>query len=223
MTRDRQPDSFLEKRVVQYDRWLQKKQISFSSRVIPVSESLDARQWVLPTGHAMHIIDSARSIAVQNCICRTHYRRCDHPRDVCLLLDAVADAFVAKKKARKVTMRSAIEILKKASQSGLVHLALYRPEHEIFALCSCCSCCCHDLQIVRRYHRKDLMVRSDYIAVTLADQCIGCGECVDRCIFDARIVKDGQLEFTPDACLGCGLCVTVCPVKAISMVPWPSS
>ena len=65
---------------------------------------------------------------------RTHYRRCDHPRDVCLLLDAVADAFVAKKKARKVTMQSAIEILKKANQSGLVQLALCRPDHEIFCI-----------------------------------------------------------------------------------------
>lgn len=223
MTRDRQPDSFLEKRVVQYDRWLQKKQISFSSRVIPVSESLDARQWVLPTGHAMHIIDSARSIAVQNCICRTHYRRCDHPRDVCLLLNAVADAFVARHEARPVTVESAIQILKKANQSGLVHLALYRPDHEIFALCSCCACCCHDLQIVRRYDRKDLMVRSDYMAVTLPDECTGCGECADRCVFGARIVDGGRLEFNSEACLGCGLCVTVCPVGAISMVRWPSS
>ena len=223
MTRDMLPDSFLDKRVVQYDRWLRKKQISFSSRVIPVSESLDAKQWVLPTGHAKQILDGARSIAVQNCICRTHYKRCDHPRDVCLLLDAVADAFVAKHEARMVTMQSAIEILKKANQSGLVHLALYRPDHEIFALCSCCACCCHDLQIVRRYHRNDLMVRSDYIAVTLADECIGCGECVDRCVFGARTIKDGQLEFTPDACLGCGLCVTVCPKGAISMARWPST
>lgn len=223
MTRDMQPDSFLEERVAQYDRWLQKKQISFSSRVIPVSESLTAKQWVLPTGHAMQILDSARSIAVQNCVCRSHYKRCDHPLDVCLLLDAVADAFVAKGEARKVTVELAIEILKEANQSGLVHLALYRPDHKIFALCSCCSCCCHDLQIVRRYDRKDLMVRSDYIALTLPDECIGCGECVDRCIFDARIVNDERLTFNPEACLGCGLCVTVCPVGAISMALQPSA
>ena len=70
---------------------------------------------------------------------------------------------------------------------------------------------------------KDLMIRSDYIAVTLVDECIGCGDCVDRCIFDARIIKDGELEFNSDACLGCGLCVTVCPKGAISMARWPST
>ena len=216
-----QHDAFLDKRVLKYDRWLRKKQISFSSRVVPVSESLDARQWVLPAGHALDVVERADSIAVQNCVCRTHYQRCSHPREVCLLLGGVADTLVTKGEARRVTTAAAIEILKKANQSGLVHLTLYRPDHEIFALCSCCPCCCHDLQIVKRYDRKELMVRSDYIAVTQPDECIGCGECVERCVFDARRVEAGRLEFSPSACLGCGLCVTVCPTKAISMVRQP--
>lgn len=32
-------DPFLEKRLVKYDEWLSKEQISYSSKVIPVSES----------------------------------------------------------------------------------------------------------------------------------------------------------------------------------------
>ena len=42
-------DPFLEKRIVNYDKWLSKGQISASSKVIPISESLSTKQWVLPS------------------------------------------------------------------------------------------------------------------------------------------------------------------------------
>ena len=61
------------------------------------------------------------------------------------------------------------------------------------------------------------MVQSDYIAVTDFDACSNCGECIERCIFGARVFKDDKMEYDADACLGCGLCVTVCSVAAISM------
>ncbi len=37
-------DSFLGKRIHNYDKWLSKGQISASSKVIPVTESLSAKQ-----------------------------------------------------------------------------------------------------------------------------------------------------------------------------------
>ena len=36
----------------------------------------------------------------------------------------------------------AMEIAARTNENGLVHLALHQPDHDIFALCSCCSCCC---------------------------------------------------------------------------------
>ncbi len=165
----------------------------------------------------MGILHDAKSVAVQNCECRTHYQRCDSPLEVCFLLNGVGDTFVKKGRARHIELSEAAEILKKANESGLVHLGLYMPDHELFALCSCCSCCCHDLQIVKRFDRKDLMIHSEYIAATLSEACIDCGVCVDRCAFGARVFQDGKMEYTPAACLGCGLCVTTCPVEVISM------
>ena len=97
----------------------------------------------------MEILVNADSIAVQACECRTHYKRCDNPLEVCLLLNKVGDKFVSTNKARHVSLTEAVDILKNANEHGLIHLALYMPDHEIFALCSCCSCCCHELQIVR--------------------------------------------------------------------------
>jgi len=169
-------DPFLEKRIVNYDKWLSKGQISASSKVIPVSESLSAKQWVLPTEQVVEILTNANSVAVQDCECRTHYKRCDKPLEVCFLLNTVGDKFVSKGKARYVSLDEITDILKKANESGLIHLALYMPDHEIFALCSCCSCCCHELQIVKLTERKELMVHSEYIADTDLEICIHCGE-----------------------------------------------
>lgn len=211
-------DPFLQKRILNYDKWLSNGQISASSKVIPVSESFIAKQWVLPTEQVLTILTNANSVAVQDCECRTHYKRCDNPLEVCFLLDNVAEKFVALDKARQVSLTEITNILKEANEKGLVHLALYMPDHKVFALCSCCSCCCHELQIIKRTGRKELMVHSEYIAATNAETCIHCGECVDRCFFEARIFNDSQMEYNPRACLGCGLCITVCPVDATTMI-----
>jgi hypothetical protein len=82
MEKEKYVDAFLEKRIDKYDEWLGKGQISYASRVILVSESFTTKQWVLPTEQAMQILGNAKSVAVQNCECRTHYRRCDNPLEV---------------------------------------------------------------------------------------------------------------------------------------------
>jgi ferredoxin len=218
MKKEKYIDPFLKKYFVKYDEWLNKGQISYSSKVIPISESLDTKQWVLPTEQAMEILRNAKSVAVGNCVCRSHYKRCDNPLEVCFSLNEVGDKDVSNGKARHVSLTEAAEILRKASESGLVHLSLYMPNHEIYALCSCCSCCCHDLQIIEQFDRKDLMVRSEYVAVTDFEACIHCGDCIERCIFGARVYQDEQLDYNPEVCVGCGLCVTICPVEATTMV-----
>ncbi len=44
MQDERGGDPFLEKRMAKYDEWLSRGQILFSSKVIPISESLNAKQ-----------------------------------------------------------------------------------------------------------------------------------------------------------------------------------
>lgn len=217
MQKEKYRDAYLEARLEKYDVWLEKGHISYSSRVIPVGESLEAKQWVLPTEHVMALLEKVNSIAVQDCECRTRYKRCDNPVNVCLLLDEVTDKFVAQGEARRVSLAEAGEMVKLANKSGLVHLALYMPDHKMYALCSCCICCCHDLQLVQKYGRNDLIVRSEYVAETDFEMCLHCGECVPRCPFAARVMRDGTVRYEMDKCLGCGLCVSICPVEATSM------
>lgn len=217
MKETKEGDTFLEKYVRKYDDWLSKGLISFSSKVIPVPESLNAEKWVLPTEQAIAILKTAQSLALKKCLCRVHYKRCDNPEEVCLLLNEAGEKFIAKGQARKITLPEAVEVLRKANENGLVHQTFYMPDHQIFALCSCCSCCCHDLQIVKLFGRKELQVRSEYVAVTDPQDCVDCGECAGRCVFEARTFRDGRLTYHASACMGCGLCITVCPVEATHM------
>jgi ferredoxin len=212
-------DDFLKERQVKYDTWLDHGQISFSSKIIPVSESFSAQQWVLPSEKVLEILRDAQSIAVQNCGCRVHYSRCNNPLEVCFLLNERGDHSVEKGLARPVSLPDAADILRKADEHGLIHLTLYQPDHEIYALCNCCPCCCHDLQLMKVYNRRDLVVRSEYIAVTGNDSCNNCGKCIERCIFDARTFDDDRMRYNPGLCLGCGLCITVCPEHATVMEP----
>ncbi len=218
MNQKKYGDAFLEKRIEKYDEWLQEGSISFSSRIIPVDESLETKQWVLPSEQAYKLLKSVDSIALQACECRSHYQRCENPREVCLLFDEVAESFICRKKARKITIDEAAEILKEANSSGLVHLALYMPNHKVYALCSCCSCCCHEMQIIREYGRCELMLHSQYIAETDPSLCMNCAMCIDRCFFSARSINEkGELFYKPEICLGCGLCVSACPCNATRM------
>ena len=49
-----------------------------------------------------------------------------------------------------------------------------------------------------------------------ADECIGCGICVDACPQEVLEVPGGVAEaVNEDACIACGECVEECPMGAI--------
>jgi hypothetical protein len=190
-------DSYLKKYADRYDKWLREDKIAYTPRVIPIEKSIVAKQWVIPTQQAISILTRANSFALTACACRTHYQ-CDKPKEVCFLLNDIADKAVEKNDARKVDEKEAIQVLQRAGEAGLVHMSLYRPGQEIFALCNCCSCCCHDLQLLIKYKRTELVVHSEFIATTNETLCLECGLCSQSCPFNARVLKDKGLAFDPE-------------------------
>jgi Pyruvate/2-oxoacid:ferredoxin oxidoreductase delta subunit len=215
-------DAYVEERLDQYDAWLRDGRIPFSSKVIPIREALDAQQWVLPTEQVIEFLRSARSFALTPCTCRSHYRRCDNPLEICFLLGKAADQAVADHTARRVSLEEAMRALHQANEHGLVHLTIYEPEHTVYAVCSCCSCCCHDLQFLRLHGRSDLVAHSEYVAQTDTEACTQCGACVERCVFGARVWQEDRLTYDGGACYGCGLCVTVCAAGATTLALRPT-
>lgn len=137
--------------------------------------------------------------------------------EVCFLLNDAADRYVAEGIGRSVSLEEAMEALRQANERGLVHLTIYNPDQYVYAVCSCCPCCCHDLQFLRLYGRSDLIAHSEYVARTNMEACTHCGDCVERCLFGARVWQDGQMSYDAATCYGCGLCVTVCPADATVM------
>lgn len=210
-------DDFLSTRLNKYSAWLEDRKIAYSSKIVPVKESLENKQWILPTAQVLEIISESSTIALTDCLCRSHYKRCDHPVDVCMLLNEYGRAFIDRGQGWEISFHEAAGVLDTADREGLVHLSLYRPDHQLFALCSCCPCCCHDLQLLLDYTQDTLVVHSDYAARTDMDQCVHCGDCVGRCAFKARNLEYDTMVYTPENCYGCGLCVTTCPVGATAM------
>jgi NAD-dependent dihydropyrimidine dehydrogenase PreA subunit len=210
-------DLFLKERLERYEKWVNEGKVPFSSKVIPIRESLLVQQWVVSTEQVVEFLRNARSFALIPCICRSHYQRCDNPIETCFVINDTADRYVKQGRGRHLSLKEAIEVLRYANERGLVHLTIYNPEQYAYAVCSCCSCCCHELQFLKRYGRVDMIARSDYLARTDLDACGNCGECVERCVFGARRLEEGFLQVDGAQCYGCGLCVTACPSFAITM------
>ena len=83
------------------------------------------------------------------------------------------------------------------------------------AICSCCSCCCHDIVALLKYDHKDIIEKSEYIAKHNADECINCKNCVKYCNFKAFESTEDAVRLGEDKCYGCGVCVVHCSNKAL--------
>ena len=49
--------------------------------------------------------------------------------------------------------------------------------------------------------------------------CLGFGDCVARCAFDAISISNGIAHVDADKCTGCGMCESVCPRGVIHLLP----
>ena len=49
--------------------------------------------------------------------------------------------------------------------------------------------------------------------------CVGLGNCVRACQFDAMHIVDGVAKVNRDKCVGCGACVDICPKSIVKLIP----
>lgn len=185
---------------------------------VPVNIHIEGKQKILDLMVAEKLLTSARVISLGNCDCRTKMKKCDAPLDVCLCLDKYAEDLIKSGDARAVSVEQALDALRRSHEAGLVHLAFTnKGDERPFAICSCCSCCCHALSSLLRFNIP-AVAESEHVAFQDEERCADCGICVGRCQFDARRLVDGKLVFNGAKCFGCGLCVTACPTEAISLI-----
>ncbi|MGC8659734.1 MAG: 4Fe-4S binding protein [Desulfomonilaceae bacterium] len=189
-------------------------------RYVPVGKAIKPDlQAVLPVQFLEQIITNARRIAVAHCPCRVSYRMvgkgCDHPTEVCIKFDDLADFVIDRGLARELTAEEALDVIRLTEEAGLVHF-VDNCEGQIKHNCNCCGCACWNVgNIRRRKIPRDLIMATYFIRVTDQESCSGCGECATICPVEAVQMEDGLPVIGSDWCIGCGVCATVCPTGAV--------
>ena len=184
-------------------------------RVVPINEKIETRSQVLAYEDAAKIVEKASSLAVTNCPCRTIMRKCDKPLDVCLQINRGADYAIKRGTGRRIDSNEAKTILRKAEESGLVHLTENKAGLGT-VICNCCNCCCIGLPYSKHAETSGLIVPSRYQAVVEEMACTGCGMCIADCPMDAIILNTSNIaEVNVNSCIGCGICTHVCPTDAV--------
>jgi NAD-dependent dihydropyrimidine dehydrogenase PreA subunit len=190
-------------------------------RVIPVQESIDFEMEIFPYEKASDLINKAKSWGVRDCICRTQKALigdpCDHPVESCMVFGFVEGAFDNSEVDRAITKEEAFQILHEAEAAGMVHTTGNYQEHN-FYICNCCTCSCGILRTVAEFNNSTAVTKSDFEAVVDQDLCLVCGDCLERCQFNALDLGDTSLLIDSENCVGCGLCVSVCPENALFLV-----
>jgi Pyruvate/2-oxoacid:ferredoxin oxidoreductase delta subunit len=188
-------------------------------KVIPLQQNVQADITLLPYHKIEEDIRSARIIAVTECVCRKEAALtgdpCKHPVENCLSFGVAAEFYIENGMGRQITADEAIEIVKKADESGLVHAGA-NAKH-LSNICNCCPCCCASMKgIVTKDRDRQKFMNALFEAVVDEAQCTACEICLERCPVDAISVED-TATVDRDKCLGCGLCAGDCSMEAIAM------
>ena len=195
-------------------------------RYIPVDKTIEPHiQAVYPYHMMESVIQQATHFAVCHCSCRMiarlRGRGCEHPMEVCMKFDEVAQYVIDRKLGRELGREEAQDIIKRSEEAGLVHF-VDNAIRDIKHNCNCCGCACWNVgSLKRRKIPRDILMATYFIRETDRDECTGCGECVEACQVDAIRMEGDFPAVDKDWCIGCGVCVDRCPTGAAKLKQRP--
>jgi electron transport complex protein RnfB len=194
-------------------------------RVVPVGESVHAELEIRPFESVAEIVRGASAWGVLDCICRKQKaligEPCEHPLDVCMILSQSPGAFDGSAMVRALTVQEALDVLRRAAAAGLVH-SVSNNQQGMTYICNCCTCSCGILRGIADLGIANVVARSPFVSQVDESACIGCGECVPRCMFGALSVET-VAQVDPVRCVGCGVCVQSCLQEALRLARRPDS
>jgi electron transport complex protein RnfB len=172
---------------------------------------------ILPEENWKLRIENARHRILAPCGCRISWgHECELPMMTCFAcFDRPRGEYYLNQPGRllkEVSLEESLAIVREAEEAGLVH----------WGDCYCCDCCCENLFPVKREKRWDLMTPNRFLAVVDEEKCNGCKKCVERCPFEAVVMKPGatpkeaKASIDPQGCKGCGLCIITCKTNALT-------
>lgn len=193
-------------------------------RYIPVTPSIDpAKHAVFPFEMIEEVIQKVDVIALAHCPCRAmaHLigkKRCDHPLEVCLKCNELAEYVIEKGIGKEISKQEALEIIRKSADEGLVHL-VDNAREGIQIICNCCGCCCWSVGTIRRKRiPRDVLMATYFLRETDRERCTGCGQCVEICPVQVIKMEGDFPGVDKEWCIGCGVCAVPCPSSAIKLV-----
>ena len=201
---------------------------------VPINQSLGTfENQILPVKVFKHFIDKASNIVMMHeCPCRAFNDCQDHDKSLgCMYMgDDTLKLLVTEDKGHIATKEEALERVKLAVDNGLIPL-LGRAMQEavgfgvedtghFLSMCFCCPCCCIDVKILKHASSSlNIFRRIEGLNVMVdKDICVGCGECLEVCVFNGMEMIDEIANVNQERCLGCGRCENVCPNEAISII-----
>ncbi len=199
---------------------------------IPINKSLGTyERQIMPVKVFKHFIDKASNIVILNkCGCRVSKNCQDHDHSIgCMNLgDDTLKLPIEEGRKYIATKEEALELVQKAVDNGLIPLigrAMDEFESigvedtgKVMSACFCCPCCCIDIPLVQHASSKlNFITKMEGLNVVVdEDACVGCGDCIDACVWNGNEMIDDIAHIT-ERCLGCGRCVEACPNDAISI------
>jgi ferredoxin len=200
------------------------------NRSIPINESVESENIILPSEVIEHFIDKANYLWVMNeCICRKAEGCKDFPHDLGCLFMGEAAMGINPRLGRRVSRDEAREHMARCREAGLFQMIgrnkldtrwlNVKPGDKLLTVCFCCPCCCLwrmlpelEEEIAAKVHRMP------GVEVRVTDECVGCGTCVrEEFCFVRAIQMEGERAVIAESCRGCGNCVRNCPNQAIEL------
>jgi len=188
---------------------------------------------VLDYERATQVIRSATHIGVGVCYCRHKMehldRACSAPMNICMTFNGVGDSLTRHGFARAIDAAECMDLLQQAYDTGLIQFG-ENVRQGVNFICNCCGCCCEAMIAARRFGILHPIHTTNYLPQIQADQCNGCGKCINACPVEAMTLvstndphqpKRKKAKVNEDLCLGCGVCLRACSHAGIRLESRP--
>ena len=197
---------------------------SAPARTITVEKELPQGTQIFPFEKITELVERETYFAAAKCYCRHHAYLVDKPCQVkgvpeysCLMFGKTAEYIVDRGFGKQISKKEAYDILEATEKAGLVHDTGNFIDSAIF-ICNCCGCCCGFLKSLKWFNSSAMLSFSNFKVQADVEECVGCGDCIERCQMEALSLVDEVISIDESRCIGCGNCTTVCPTECLSMV-----
>lgn len=197
-------------------------------KYLPMGKVIRANPMAFPSDKLEEVYSRYQSFAVSLCACRISEkvvgRGCGKPMDVCLTMGPLAELTLQAGRARRITLKDALEIKAEAEASGLVTWIESQDPRMGGTSCSCCGDCCYFMRRVSEFNLPGRIAPPHFLPRVDLEKCSFCGKCALACPMGAVTVdtKNNQYAYDVNRCIGCAQCVVACSkFKALEMEAVP--